>query len=320
MDNTRISTQGLRGPKRVALVRDAAFDLFNLEADLDGAPPEQVHADIRAARGATVSVVDVNTSWSIVRRTAARASASPTDHLLFYRIGQGGSWFRNERGEQFLTRTGSVVVGSQASPYTAAAAAGRDWQFRTVRVAADRLPASADRIRRGGFRMLQDESPMSRLVAQYLESFSDAAPAMSAAEIEAAVAALDLLVAAGLGDMPALAQDGGRALNAARLVAARNFIEGCVDNPRLTPELVAGHLGVSVRQLHRIFACEHTSVSLEVRRLRVSRAQALLARDTLRPVTDIALSCGFDSLATFYRCFRAETGMTATEWRSQCVT
>jgi AraC-like DNA-binding protein len=320
MDTTRISTDGLRGAKRVALVRDAAFDLFNLEADLDGAEPETVHADIRAARGSLVSVVDVHTSWSIVRRTAARAGASPTDHLLFYRIGQGGSWFRNERGEQFLTRAGSIVVGSQASPYTAAAAAGRDWRFRTVRVAADRLPASGDRIRRGGFRMLQDESPLSRLVAQYLQSFSDAAPQMSAAEIEAAMAALDVLVAASLGDTTALLQDDGRALSAARMVAARNFIQSCLDDPRLTPELVAGHVGVSVRQLHRIFACEGTSVSLEVRRLRVGRAQAMLARDPARAVTDIALSCGFDSLATFYRCFRAETGMTATEWRSQCIT
>jgi AraC-like DNA-binding protein len=319
MQGTRISTEGMRGAKRVALVRDAAFDLFNLEADLEQAPPDEVHADIRVAPGAAVSAVDVHTSWSVVRRTRARASASPTDHLLFYRIGQGGSWFRNERGEQFLTRAGSVVVGSQATAYTAAAADGRDWQFRTFRIASDSLPVSGERIRRDGFRLLPEDAPMWELVSQYLASFSDALPRLDARQIDASLGALDLLVAASLGDELALQQDEGGALNAARLVAARNFIERCVDNPRLSPELVAGHLGVSVRQLHRIFACEATTVSLDVRRLRVSRAQALLARDAARPVTDIALSCGFDSLATFYRCFRTETGMTATEWRSQCA-
>ena len=139
-------------------------------------------------------------------------------------------------------------------------------------------------------------------------------------EIESAIGALDLLLAASLGDEPALEQDGGRALGAARLVAARGFIERCLDNPKLGPELVAAHLGVSPRQVHRLFACESTSVSLEIRRLRVSRAQALLVREPARPVTDIAFACGFDSLATFYRCFRAEAGVTATEWRAQPLT
>jgi AraC-like DNA-binding protein len=320
MDGMRISTEGLRGTKRLAVVRDAAFDLFNLEADLDGTPPDAVHADIRLNRGAKVAAVDVHTSWSVVRRTRARADASPTDHLLLYRIDQGGSWFRNERGEQFLTRAGSIVLGSQASPYTAAAAAGRDWRFRTFRIDSSSLPASGDRIRRAGFRLLPEESPLSALVSHYLGSFSQALPRLGAKEIDAALGALDLLVAASLGDPAALSQDNGSALNAARLVAARSYIERCLDNPRLSPELVAAYLGVSVRQLHRIFACEGTTVSIEVRRLRVARAQAGLARDAARPVTDIALSCGFDSLATFYRCFRAETGMTATEWRSQCIT
>lgn len=320
MQPTRVSTEAVQVAKRVALVRDAAFNLFNLEADLDGLPPDQVHADIRVAPGALMSVVDVHTSWSVVRRTPARAAASPTDHLLLYRVAQGGNWFRNERGEQFLTRAGSVVVGSQASPYTAAAAPGRDWRFQVVRIAADRLPASGDRIRRRGFSLLRDEAAMSQLVAQYLASFAGRFTDLAPPDLEAGVQALDLLLAASLGDDRALEHDGGRALGAARLVAARGFIARCVDNPRLGPELVAAQLGVSPRQVHRLFACEGTSVSLEIRRLRVARAQALLVREPARPVTDIAFACGFDSLATFYRCFRAETGVTATEWREQPLT
>lgn len=320
MECTRISTEGERGSKRVALVRDAANDLFNLDADLDSGPADSVHADIHIARSPLVSIVDVHTSWSVVRRTAARAAASPTDHLLLYRIAQGGSWFRNERGEQFLTRTGSVVVGSQASPYTAAAAPGRDWRFQVVRIAADKLPCSGNRIRRSSFTVLGDAEGMSQLAAQYLASFAEQLPQLDADGIDAAIHALDVLLAASMGDDRAHASDDGRALHAARLVAARNFIERCLDNPQLGPELVAAHLGVSVRHVHRLFAEEGTSTSLEIRRLRVSRAQALLARDATRPVTDVAFACGFDSLATFYRCFRAETGMTATEWRAQSLT
>jgi transcriptional regulator GlxA family with amidase domain len=189
-----------------------------------------------------------------------------------------------------------------------------------VRLAADSLPVSGDRIRRGGFRLLPQGAPISKLAAQYLSSFSDSVQDLPPAELDAAIAAFDLLVAASLGDTPALQRDEGRALNAARVVMARGYIERNVDNTSLAPEHVAAHLGVSARQVHRIFAREGTSVTLELRRLRVRRAQALLARQPLRAVTDIALSCGFDSLATFYRCFRTETGMTASEWRSQCAT
>lgn len=147
-----VSTEGLHGQSRVALVRDAAFDLFNLEVETGGMAASRVHADIHARRGDVISVVDVNTSWSVVRRTPARAAAATTDDFLLYLVEAGGSWFRNGRGEQFLTASGTVVLGSQAAPYAAEAAPGHDWRFqavpssrscRTARSRAKRSPAPA---------------------------------------------------------------------------------------------------------------------------------------------------------------------------------
>src|SRR5206468_5104873 len=126
-----------------------------------------------------------------------------------------------------LTRAGSIVVGSQAAPYTAAAADGRDWRFQVVRIATDRLAACGDRIRRRGFSLLQDDAPISQLAAGYLAALSSRIHEFSPDEIEAAIGALDLLLAAALGDMAALEHDGGQALGAARLVAARGYIERC---------------------------------------------------------------------------------------------
>ncbi|MBC5765754.1 helix-turn-helix transcriptional regulator [Ramlibacter albus] len=320
METMRISTEGLRGPRRAALVRDAAFELFNLEADLDGTPPAEVHADVRVQRGEAVSVVDVATSWSIVRRTPARAAAATTDHLLLYGIEQGGSSFRNERGDHYLTRAGSIVLASQAAPYTAAAAPGRDWKFRTLRIASDRLPLSGERIRRAGFQPMPEDSPMSRLAADYITSLGKHHAALPPAGLDAALQALDLLLAAALGDTAAPQHDDGAALHAARVASARAYIESALANPGLSPDWVARHIGVSARQLHRVFEREGTTVAHEIRRMRVARAQAMLAREPARAVTDIALACGFDALPTFYRCFRAVTGVTATEWRCGHVT
>lgn len=319
MQSMQISTGNLRGSARTALVRDTAFDLFNLEADLNGADSADVHADIHVRHAPDLTVVDVATSWSIVRRTSARAAAASTDHVLLYRIAQGGSWFRNGRGEQFLTRAGSIVLGSQAAPYTAASASGRDWQFRAMRIASEHLPLSGGRIRRSGFQLLPDDAHMTHLASDFLTSLAHRCAALTPAEMRASLQAGDVLLAAALGDKAAVLSDDGAALHAARFSSARAHIEHALQNPRLSAEMVARHLGVSVRQLHRIFAREGKSVALEVRQARVERAQLLLAREPVRLVNDVALACGFDSLATFYRSFRTVSGMTATEWRSLCV-
>ena len=320
MDQLRVSTDGVRGRKRVELVRAAAFDIFNLEADFGTGEPDGVQANIFMQQGALVSVVDVCTSWSIVRRTKARAAAAPADHLLLYCVGEGGSSFRNVRGDEFRTRPGSLVLGSQAMPYSAAAPAGRDWQFRTTRVDSDRLPLSGDKIRRGGFRILSEDTTMAMLAADYLRCFSMRCATLTEPQLDAALNALDTLLAAALGDQAVVHNDGSAALQAARFATSRGSIERWLHRTVLSPALVARNVGVSTRQLHRIFAREGTAVALEIRNARVKRAQILLAREPTRPVTDIALACGFDSLPTFYRSFRAVAGMTATEWRSDDAT
>jgi AraC-like DNA-binding protein len=319
MQGTQISTGSLQGRARADLIRDTAFDLFNLEADLGDANPADVHADIRVQHGAAVSVVDVSTSWSVVRRTPARAAAMSTDHILLYRIAQGGSWFRNGRGEQFLTRAGSLVVGSQAAPYTAAAASGHGWKFRTTCIAAEYLPLCGDRIRRRGFQMLRDGAHMTHLASGYLDLLAQQFAALSATELRSCLQAADVLLAAALGDASAVINDDGAALHAARFASARSYIDNALSHAHLSAEMVARHLGISARQLHRIFAREGKGVALEVRKARVERAQQLLARETARTVSDVAFACGFDSPATFYRAFRTVTGMTASEWRSQCL-
>lgn len=50
-------------------------------------------------------------------------------------------------------------------------------------------------------------------------------------------------------------------------------------------------------------------------RYRVQQAAAALRADLTRPVTDVAFSCGFESLSAFNRHFRAELGAPPRAWR-----
>jgi transcriptional regulator GlxA family with amidase domain len=50
--------------------------------------------------------------------------------------------------------------------------------------------------------------------------------------------------------------------------------------------------------------------------MRLADASRMLAEAPERSVTDIAYLCGFDSIATFYRVFRAAYAMTPRDARA----
>lgn len=100
---------------------------------------------------------------------------------------------------------------------------------------------------------------------------------------------------------------------AARLEAARLFIEANLSSQNLSPACAARALGISVRLLHLVFKASGTSFSRYVTTRRLERAR----RELLVPgrkVLDVAYSCGLES-STFYRAFRATYGTTPNAHR-----
>lgn len=102
---------------------------------------------------------------------------------------------------------------------------------------------------------------------------------------------------------------------AARLAAAREFIEANLHREDLTPALTATALSISVRQLHMLFEPTGRSFSRYLLERRLEQACRQLAEDPQRRVIDIALACGIRSSTVFYRAFRAAYGMNPTEYR-----
>lgn len=107
-----------------------------------------------------------------------------------------------------------------------------------------------------------------------------------------------------------------RVLRVGRLSLARRLITRHLSKPSLSPAMVADLLGVSVRYLHVLFEATGASFSQTVTALRMSESRRLLREKPPRPIADIALACGFGSLATFYRIFGASEGMTPGDYRA----
>jgi AraC-like DNA-binding protein len=128
-------------------------------------------------------------------------------------------------------------------------------------------------------------------------------------------------------ELAALVIDGGRrardavhdeALPAARLVAAKRYIERHLANPDLGVERIAANLGISTAYVRKLFEQEGTSTARYIRERRLKWAADQLASPDLRgsKVIDIALSCGFNDISSFNRAFRRHFAMTPSDVRS----
>ena len=154
---------------------------------------------------------------------------------------------------------------------------------------------------------------LAAMAAQALASQADRL------EPRAAEAALDsfcrlLAIAAGVA-APSI--EGGReALHAACLARARRHVDRHLAEANLTPERVAKAVGLSLRQLHRVFEPTGESFARYLLRRRLEEVRAALARPGAGPATDLALAWGFGSLTAFYRGFQQAYGGAPGELRA----
>lgn len=131
------------------------------------------------------------------------------------------------------------------------------------------------------------------------------------------ITALEVMALIEQGALKPASRRAQQALRIGRLSLARRLIGIHLTKPSLSPAMVAGLLGVSLRHMHMLFEGTGRSFSRTVTAQRVGLSSRLLRETPRRPVAEVALASGFDSLATFYRIFHANVGMTPGEFRAR---
>jgi len=154
------------------------------------------------------------------------------------------------------------------------------------------------------------------LLEACLADFKDATEAGDTASIPALVKIIADLALIERGAIRPGSRRAQQALRVGRLSLARRLILRHLAKPALSPGMVADMLGVSIRYLHVLFEATGASFSQTVTAQRLSESRRLLCEKPPRPIADVALSCGFGSLATFYRIFSASEGLTPGEYRT----
>ncbi len=99
-----------------------------------------------------------------------------------------------------------------------------------------------------------------------------------------------------------------------RLLEAVSLMEQAIEEPVSTAEL-ARRVGISTRELERLFRrWLKTTPSAYYRRMRLERGRALLVQ-TDTSITDVAFACGFGSIASFSRAYKACYGQPPSAGR-----
>ncbi|MFD5065101.1 helix-turn-helix transcriptional regulator [Streptomyces sp. NPDC058394] len=92
---------------------------------------------------------------------------------------------------------------------------------------------------------------------------------------------------------------------------AREVIERSIEDPDISPALIASTLGISVRTLHRSFSTSNESVMSLVRRRRMQKAhEDLVQSDDIAKVSEIAARWLFSDASHFIRNFKSIYGAT----------
>ena len=102
-----------------------------------------------------------------------------------------------------------------------------------------------------------------------------------------------------------------------QLHEVQSIIQQRLDSPRLSPASLADELGISSRQLYRLFEASGDSVCRYILRERLSKAAQDLCDPVCahRSITAIGSYWGFADSAHFSKTFKQQTGLTPSSYR-----
>ena len=319
----RFSTRGLPATRRIELWEEHNADaLVALHCRmLEESALEASEANLQLDR---LHLAHVEANPHAVERTARTVRTRPTESVALYFTLRGESFFYYDGGVRML-HPGQLLVCDADRPFLRGFSQG--------------LEELAIKVPYDVFRSLGGTMPRTVQVIDFAAPGSGQAPgagapsgtgtyaAALAALVTRAVgphgdgmadedAALDL-IAAVLARRP----EASGAQAGAHFAAAEQYVRQWLRDPTLSARRIADAIGLSERQLSRVFAERGTSVPRFVARRRVEMAGRMLRMPSYaeQTVEAIGLRCGFSSAAQFSRVFREQAGMSPSEVRRYAV-
>lgn len=292
-----------------------AKHVFGLSAELDAPRRATFRGVFTAEPVAAATLIEQHASSYWVGRTPADIARAPGNSLCIYRQIRGGAWFGTARRGDFMISAGAVTTNHSDVPFATHPTTDEGFHLRILKIP---FGICAPFLRREGDlspQPVKDDGRLNTLLSRYFAAFLVRAPQLTEAEAETAVLTLAQIALAVRGLVSSHEEPIRNAVRAGRLMCAQDLIARHFHRADLSPAMVAAMLGISVRQLHVLFEPTGTSFARGLMLKRLEHARELLARGRERTVPPVAMSSGFESLATFYRTFRNTFGVSPMDYQ-----
>ncbi|SDS91614.1 AraC-type DNA-binding protein [Streptomyces sp. TLI_053] len=279
------------------------------------------HADIAGVELGPVRMASFAYSPIVARRSAAHVrQGDPEDYQLTL-VSRG--CFRLSHLGREEPIAGDMVLADTSRPMvTECVRADGPVRALVLQVPRSAVPLRPDRVDRLLARRIPARRGSGAILSGFLNTLAEQAPYCAEDELAGLGPVLVDLVGAclahQLGVLDEVPADARARLTLERVLA---FIEHNLGDPDLTPRLIAERHHLSLRALYALFEDRPESVSATVRRRRLERSHADLARRDLgeRSVRAVAARWGFSSHTAFSRAFRERYGITPREHRAVAV-
>ncbi|MGO8920140.1 MAG: helix-turn-helix domain-containing protein [Stellaceae bacterium] len=306
----RFSTDNLPAQDRVRFWCD--YFAQQVQSFTPGEVPdaEAFRAEASGQAAGGFALLDIEAGLERARRTAADVAKDKTEAFFIRRFRRPLIWKAAPKSTpvDLVHEPGDFCISSSEWRFDAESKGAASFTVLVIPQAALSPLLAGGRLARP-FR-LPGASPIGSLLAAAVDAAKAQVPLLPDELGEAVLRNLSGLVALACGTSDEGAEQGRRSVRSAQLAAVKRHIDLCLADPGLTPANVAAALGVSPRQLHRLFEPSGNSFARYVLRQRLLKCRDAIAgaTGTGRSVVDIAFGWGFNSMATFYRAFASEFG------------
>jgi len=282
-----------------------------LESDLYG--DTSFDGQLAVGHAGDVILTHLEANRHRVLRTASQVRASEEGYLKII-APQHGSAAVEQQGRRTLVGAGGWTIYDTTERYMVSNPERTDHLI--VMVPKTRLITAGLPIGELMARHVGGALGISRVTLETLRSTWQELPNMSAASARGAGEMIMRLVHLSLHELAG--QSTAHTRREALRDRVRQTIAQQLRDPGLNVDRLAELLGCSKRHLHNAYAGSGETLADSILRQRLEACMRDLRAPELatRPVTEIALSWGFNNVSHFSRVFRAHAGLSPSEWRA----
>jgi AraC-like DNA-binding protein len=306
-----LTTDDVAPRDRAPAWRDWVFRHFGgLESDLYGDSDFDGH--MAASHAGEVILTKLEANRHRVLRSPHLARSSETGYLKIVAPWQGSATVE-QNGRQACARRGGWVIYDTTGSY--AIANPEPVEHLIVMLPKQGMAERGVRLDDLMARHVGGASGISRVALETMRSTYQELPHMSEEAARGAGELIMQLVRLSLQELGG--QESAVTQRAALKDRIRDHVLRHLGDPQLSIDGIARALNCSRRLLYNAFSGDADTLAAYIQRQRVQACAREMGEDArgVRPITEIALSCGFNNLSHFSRVFREHMGMSPSEYR-----